>query len=59
MWECEWWNLYKTTTCVKKNLRESILYNRSLRGERLLEQIRSGKLFGYVQCDLEVLEELK
>ena len=25
----------------------------------MLEQIRSGKLFGYVQCDIEVPEELK
>ena len=24
-----------------------------------MEQIRSGKLFGYVQCDIEVPEELK
>ena len=59
MWECEWWNLYKTTTCVKKHLRESFPYKRPLREETLLEQIRSGKLFGYVQCDIEVPEELK
>ena len=59
MWECEWWNLYKTTTCVKEHLRESFPYKRPLREERLLEQIRSGKLFGYVQCDFEVPEELK
>ena len=59
MWECEWWNLYKTTTCVKEHLRESFPYKRPLREENLLEQIRSGKLFGYVQCDIEVPEELK
>ena len=59
MWECEWWNLYKTTTCVKQQLRESFPYKRPLREESLLEQIRSGNLFGYVQCDLEVPEELK
>ena len=59
MWECEWWNLYKTTTCVKEHLRESFPYERPLREESLLEQIRSGKLFGYVQCDIEVPEELK
>ena len=59
MWECEWWNLYKTTTCVKEHLRESFLYKRPLREESLLEQIRSGKLFGYVQCDIEVPEQLK
>ena len=59
MWKCEWWNLYKTTTCVKEHLRESFPYKRPLREENLLEQIRSGKLFGYVQCDIEVPEELK
>ena len=59
MWECEEWILYKTTTCVKEHLRESFPYKRPLREERLLEQIRSGKVFGYVQCDIEVSEELK
>ena len=59
MWECEWWNLYKTTTCVKEHLRESFPYKRPLKEENLWEQIRSGKLFGYVQCDIEVPKELK
>ena len=59
MWKSEWWNLYKTTTCVKEYLRESFSYKRPLRDERLLEQIRSGNLFDYVQCDIEVPEELK
>ena len=59
MWECEWWNLYKTTTCVQDYLRESFPYKRPLREERLLEQIRCSKLFGYVQRDIEVPEELK
>ena len=40
-------------------MRESFPHKRPLREESLLEQIRSGKLFGYVQCDIEVLEELK
>ena len=59
MWECELWNLYKTTTCVKEHLRESLPYKRALRKVRLLEEIGSGKLLGYVQCDIEVPEELK
>ena len=53
IWEYEWWNLYKTTTCVKQHLRESFPYKRPLREESLLEKIKSGKLFGYVQCDIE------
>ena len=59
MWEYEWWNLYETTRCVGEHLRESFPYKPPLREKRLLEQIRSGKLFGYVQCDVEVPEELK
>ena len=59
MWEYEGWNLYTTTTCVKQHLRESFPYKRPLTEESLLEQIRSGKLFGYLQCDIEVPEELK
>ena len=59
IWECEWWNLHKTTKCVKQHLRESFPYKCPLKEESLLEQIRSGKLFGYVQCDIEVPEVLK
>ena len=59
MWECEWWNLYKTTTSVKQHLSESFSYKHPLREESLLEQIKSGKLFGFVQCDIEVPEELR
>ena len=59
MLECACWNLHKTTTCVKEHLRESFPYKRPPREETLLEQITSGKLFGYVQCDIEVPEELK
>ena len=59
MWECELWNLYETTRCVKQHLRESFPYKRPLREESLLEQIKSGKLFGYVHCDIEVPEVLK
>ena len=59
MWECEWWNLYKTTTCVKEHWRESFPNKRPLREETLLQQIRSGDLCGYAQCDIEVPEELR
>ena len=59
MWDCEWWNLYKTTTLDRKDLGESFPYKRPLREKSLLEQIRSSKLFGYLQCDIEVPEELK
>ena len=40
-------------------MRESFPFKRPLREESLLEQIGSGKLFGYVQCAIEVPEVLK
>ena len=40
-------------------MRESFPYKQQLREENLLEQIRSGELFGYVKCEIEVPEELK
>ena len=52
MWECEWCNHYKITSRVKDHLRDSFPHKRPLREEKLLEQIRSLKLFGYVQCDI-------
>ena len=59
IWECERWNLHQKTTCVKEHLRESFPHKRPLGEGRLLEQKRSAKLFGSVQCDIEVPEELK
>ena len=58
MWECEWWRMYKTTNTVKKHIREHFPHRRSVAAEQLLEEIKKGKLFGYVQCDIEVPEEL-
>ena len=59
MWECEWWRLYKTTNTVKHIIRQHFLRRLSLAAEQLLEEIKKGKLFGYVQCDIEVPENLR
>ena len=59
MWECEWWRLYKTTNTVKQNIREHFPYRRSMAAEQLLEKIKKGKLFGYMQCDIEKPEILR
>ena len=59
MWECEWWRLYKTTTYVKLHIRENFPYRRSPTEQQLLEGIKKGSLFGYVQCDIEVPESLR
>ena len=59
MWECEWWRLYKTTTNVKLHIREIFPYRRSLTEHQLLENIRKGNFFGYVQWDMEVPKNLR
>ena len=56
MWECEWWSLYKTDASVKSHLRKNFPYRRPLSEEGLLQGIIDGRLFGYVQCDIEVPE---
>ena len=52
MYECEWWQLYKTDV-------ESFPYKIPLTEPRLLEKIENGSLFAYVQCDIEVPPELR
>ena len=59
MWECEWCRLYKSSNTVKQHIREHFPYRRSLAAEQLLEEIKEGKLFGYVQCGIEVPEKLR
>ena len=59
MWECEWWILYKTDAPVKSYLRANFPYKRPLSEEQLLQRIIEGRLFGYVQCDIEVPEHLR
>ena len=59
MYECDWWKKYKTDNIVKQHLRESFPYKMPLREKRLLEVIKSGSLFVYVQCVIEVPENIK
>ena len=59
MWECKWWELYHTDATGKNHLRAYFPYQRLLSEERLMQEIKSGKLFGYVQCNLKVPEHLK
>ena len=59
MWESEWWRLYKTDAPVKSYLRANFPYKRPFSEEQLLQGIVAGRLFGYVQCDIEVPEHLR
>ena len=59
MWGCEWWRLYKTSNIVEQHIRKHFPYRRSLAAEQLLVEIKEGKLFGYLQCNIEVPENLQ
>ena len=59
MWECKWQRLYKATNTVKQHIQEHFHDRRSLAAEQLLEDIKEGKLFGCLQCDIEVPEKLR
>ena len=59
MWECEWWKPYKKANTVKQHISKHFLYRASLAAEQPLEEIKKGKLFGYVQCDIEVPDNLR
>ena len=58
MWECEWWNLYKTEAPFKSYLRANFPYKRPQSEQQHLQGITDGRLYGYVQCDIEVREHL-
>ena len=58
LWECEWWSLYKTDASVKSHLRKNSPYRRPLSEKGLMQRIIDGRLFGYIQCDIEVPEHL-
>ena len=59
MWECGWCSLYKTDASVKSHLRKNFPYRRPLSEEGLMQGIMDGRLFGYVQCYIEVPEHLR
>ena len=59
IWECEWWTKVKNDPTTKQFIRTNFPYKLPLTHDNLLNQIRTGSLFGYVQCDLEVPDELK
>ena len=59
MYEYDWWKMYKTDNSVKHHLREGFPDRMPVSKDRLLEIIKAGSPFGYVQCDFEVPENLR
>ena len=59
MWECAWWESFKTNDKIKNLVGIQFPYKRLLSTDSLLIKIKDGFLFGYVQCGLVVTDELK
>ena len=59
MWECGWWESFKTDDKIKNHVRTDFPYKRPLSTDSLLAKIKDGSLLGYVQCNLVVPDELK
>ena len=57
--ECQKWKLYKSDLSLKEHLRESFPYKPLLRQDWLLDKIKSGALFGYVQCEIKRIQDLR
>ena len=59
LWECNWWETVEGDESVKIHVRNNFPFKLPLTQESLLTKIRADKLFGCVQCDLEVPDGLK
>ena len=59
MWECEWWESFKTNEKIKNYSEPTFPMKKLLSTDSFPVKIKGGSLFGYVQCDLLVPDELK
>ena len=59
MWKCSWWDQFKNNVDVKNHARTHFPFKRPLSANSLVQNIRNETMFGYVQCDLSVPDELK
>ena len=59
IWECEWWESFKTNDKIKNHVRTHFPYKMPLSTDSLLAKLKNGSLFEYAQCDLVVPDELK
>ena len=64
MWECEWASKKRENPCIQAFLDDNTIGFRSaLRGSvnqmSILEKVKDGSLFGLVQCDLHVPDNLR
>ena len=59
MWECDRKQKLRENDDIKSFVRSNFPFKRPLSVKNLLQRIRIGELFGYVQCDISVPDKLK
>ena len=59
MLEFEWWRLYKRSNNFKKTSEKTFPTDVHLQLTKYYKELKNGKLFGYVQCDVEVPIKLR
>ena len=59
LWECDWCESFKTNDKIKNHVRTNFPYKKPFSTDSLLAKIKDGSLFGYIQCELVVPDELK
>ena len=59
LYEGDWWKMCNTDNIIKRHLRGCFSYEIFLREEILLGNIKGRSLFRYVECDIEVSENLR
>ena len=59
MWECVWWESFKTNDKIKNHVRTHFPYKKPLSTDSLLAKMKDESIFGYVQCDLVDPDDLK
>ena len=59
MRECDWWESFKTNDKLENHVGTHFSFRRSLSTDSLLTNKKDGSLFGYVQCNLIVPDEIK
>ena len=63
MWECQWQKMGTTDVQIRTFLQErrtrKIDFVRNMTEEKIVQQVKSGELFGVIECDISVPEQLK
>ena len=59
MWECEWWEHFKTDSSVNNYVKTNFPYKRPLSTDSSFKKSKNGSRLGCVQCELMVPDELK